>query len=243
MPVFDSFSLDYRVCNYLNILAPTDFTQCYKKVFIYENEYAYFCATERKKFTIFMKKIFLTAIIGLLALRVSAQKYVPVIKEGTVLTYDAFSRGLGQHITLTLTVTNFGGDPLKLIWNVEGYGTGTFAIPAKALENGSKLVIKQPDPDGVTTLNDDETLAVISKEGFNSLVTDKSFQLNGQKFNLAASDTISYKINDKNADVLHALTDNGKNEIWVLNIPYFPLVYRAKAVTRGLDITLTGIKE
>lgn len=190
-----------------------------------------------------MKKIFLSVIITCLIFSVSAQKYVPVIKEGSVLTYDAFSKGLGQHITLTLTVTNFGGDPLKLVWSVEGYGTGTFAIAARALENGTKLVIKQPDPDGVTTLNDDETLAVISKAGFNSLITQKGFQLNGQKFTVNPADTTTYKLNDKDADILHAVTDNGKNEIWVLNIPYFPLVYRAKAVTRGVDITLTGVKE
>jgi len=189
-----------------------------------------------------MKKTLFTLIIFALCFTVSAQKYVPIIKAGTVLTYDAYSKGLGQHITLTLTVQNLAGDTIKLQWHVDDYGTGVFALQAKALENGTKLVIKQPDPDGVTSLKDDETLAVISKATFNNLVNDKTFQLNGQKYTVSA-DTTSVKLNDKVSDVFHAATDNGKNEIWVLNIPYFPLVYHAKSVTRGVDITLTGVKE
>jgi len=190
-----------------------------------------------------MKKILILAFIINVSLPALAQKYVPVVKDSTVLTYDAFSKGLGQHISLTLAISNLNGDPIRLKWSVDGYGTGTFEIPAKALANGTKLVIKQPDPDGVTKLNEDETLAVISKETFNSLVTDKTFQLNGQKFTVSTSDTATYKVNDKVADVFHAATENGKNEIWVLNIPNFPLVYKAKSVTRGVDITLTGVKE
>jgi len=190
-----------------------------------------------------MKKILILAFIINISLSASAQKYVPVVKDSTVLSYDAFSKGLGQHISLTLTVSNLNGDPIRLKWAVDGYGTGTFEIPAKALANGTKLVIKQPEPDGVTTLGNDETLAVISKATFNSMVTNKTFQLNGQKFTVLAADTATYKVNNKVADVFHAATDNGKNEIWVLNVPNFPLVYKAKSVTRGVDITLTGVKE
>jgi hypothetical protein len=189
-----------------------------------------------------MKKLLLSIFAAALSVTASAQKYVPTIKEGSVLTYDAYSKGLGQSITLTLTVKKLDTSSVKLQWNVQDYGSGIFEIPGKAFANGTKLVIKQPDPDGTTTLNDDETLAIISKATFKNLVTDKTFQLNGQKYNVVA-DTATYKVNDKPADVFHAATENGKNEIWVLNIPYFPLVYHAKSAIRGVDVTLTGIKE
>jgi hypothetical protein len=189
-----------------------------------------------------MKKLLLI-IFAAINLTASAQKYVPVIKEGTVLVYDAYSKGLGQSISLTLTVKKMDTSGVKLQWSVDGYGSGLFEITGKAFANGTKLVVKQPDPDGTTTLNDDETTAILSKATFKSLVTDKTFQLNGQKYTVAASDTATYKVNDKPADVFHATTENGKGEIWVLNIPYFPLVYHAKSVTRGVDVTLTGIRE
>ncbi|MFI5158828.1 MAG: hypothetical protein ACHQF4_08175 [Sphingobacteriales bacterium] len=189
-----------------------------------------------------MKKIIAIAFFAAICTSASAQKYVPVIKEGTVLNYDAYSVGLGQHIPLVLTVKSLG-DPVILKWDVEGYGTGTFEIPAKAMQTGTRLVFKQPDPDGATKLKDNETIIVLSKSIFNSLVTDKAAQINGMNVKVVP-DTTSYKINNKPADVFHAATDNGKYEIWVINNPDFPLIYRGKTSKgAGIDITLTGIKE
>jgi len=189
-----------------------------------------------------MKNILAIAFFAVLFTTASAQKYVPVIKEGTVLTYDAYSVGLGQHIPLVLTVKSLG-DPVVLKWDVEGYGTGTFEIPAKAMQTGTKLVFKQPDPDGATKLKDNETIIVLSKSIFNGLTTDKAAQINGLNVKVL-SDTTTYRINNKPADVFHAATDNGKYEIWVINNPNFPLIYRGKTSSgAGIDITLTAIKE
>ena len=189
-----------------------------------------------------MKKIIAFAFFTALYSAVFAQKYIPVIKQGTVINYDAYSVGLGQHIPLVLTVKSLG-DPVVLQWDVEGYGTGTFEIPAKAMQTGTKLVFKQPNPDGVTKLKDNETIIVLSKAIFNSLVTDKAAEVNGLKVKVVA-DTASYKINNKPADVFHAATGNGKYEIWVINNADFPLIYRGKTSSgAGIDITLTGIKE
>jgi hypothetical protein len=188
-----------------------------------------------------MKTTIVLAFFVALCSGAFAQKYVPVIKEGTVITYDAYSKGMGQHIPLILTIKSLG-DPVKMQWAVDGYGTGTFETPGKAMESGTKLVIKQPEPDDVTKMKDDETLVVISKATFGSLVKDKAFELNGQKFTVA-TDTASYKINDKDADIFHATSENGKGELWVFNNPDFPLIYKAKNVAKGVDFTLTAIKE
>ena len=189
-----------------------------------------------------MKKIIAFAFFAALYSVAFAQKYIPVIKQGTVINYDAYSVGLGQHIPLVLTVKSLG-DPVVLQWDVEGYGTGTFEIPAKAMQTGTKLVFKQPNPDGVTKLKDNETIIVLSQSIFNGLVKDKAFELSGQQFT-TVTDTTTYTLNNKPADVLHAKTANGKNEIWVLNNPGFPLIYRGKSnAGSGIDITLTGVKE
>jgi hypothetical protein len=188
-----------------------------------------------------MKTIIIFALSASFYSAVFAQKYVPTIKEGTVLNYDGFSKALGQHIALTLTIKSLG-DPVNIQWDVNGYGTGTFEIPAMAIDSGTKLVIKQPDPDGVTKMKNDETLILISKATFGRLVKNNAFELNGQKFTVN-TDTATYRINDRAADVFHAVSENGKGELWVLNNPDFPLIYKAKSVTRGIDFTLTGIKE
>ena len=188
-----------------------------------------------------MKPIIVLAFFACLYLPAAAQKYVPVIKEGTVLSYDGFSKNLGQHIPLTLTVKSLG-DPVSIQWYVDGYGTGTFEIPAMAIDSGTKLVIKQPDPDGITKLKNDETIIAISKATFKGMIKDNAFRLNNQKFTIT-TDTATYKINDKTVDIFHAISENGKSELWILNNPGFPLVFKAKSVTRGVDFTLTGIKE
>src|ERR1700743_873069 len=95
-----------------------------------------------------MKKLLFTIIAATAFSPAFAQKYVPVIKEGTALVYDAYSKGLGQSISLTLTVKKMDTSGVKLQWSVDGYGSGLFEITGKAFANGTKLVVKQPAPDG-----------------------------------------------------------------------------------------------
>lgn len=189
-----------------------------------------------------MKKIFGLAIIALLSTSVYAQKYVPVIKVGTVINYSANVKSLGQTFPLTLTVTNLS-DPLRLKWNVPQLGTGSFEMTAKALESGNKMGIKEPAVDDVTKLKDNETLGVLSKATFTAITTTKTIELNGQTYNVIPDpNTDPYLINDKAADIIYAATANGKNKIWVLNNPDFPLVVRVQS-TQMIDFWLDKISE
>jgi len=188
-----------------------------------------------------MKQFFLSFSLFLLGSIAFAQKYIPVIKTGTVLSYNVALKNMGQEIQLGLTVTSFA-DPIKMQWNVPGYGTGSFEMPLKALESGKKLVLSPPEPDGVTKMKDDETLLVLPKSIYSDAVKNKAFELNGFKFAVIA-DTATYKINNKVTDIMHAVSANGKNEIWILNNPDYPLICQGKGVTRGIDFYLTAIKE
>jgi hypothetical protein len=188
-----------------------------------------------------MKTLVVLAFFAGIYINAAGQKYVPVVKDGTVFNYDAFAKGLGQHIPLVFTIKSLG-DPIKIRWDVDGYGTGSFEMPAKSLQSATKVVIKQPEPDAITQIKEDETIIAISKDAFAAMIKDKVFEMNGQKF-VVAADTAVCKVNDKQLDVIYATTLNGKSEVWIINNPDFPVVYRAKNVSHGIDFTLTGIKE
>lgn len=187
-----------------------------------------------------MKKIFLFTICALVSTVLFAQKYVPQIKAGTTMDYTAIAKATGQSIPLNLKVNDIT-IPLRLQWSIPGLGSGTFEMSAKALETGKKMTVREPTADDVTKLRDDETLLILSKNSFNSLLTTKSFDLNGQTF-ILATDTKPYTINDKEADVLYAVTANGKSKMWILNNPAFPLICQTQT-NMAVDFTLKNIKE
>jgi hypothetical protein len=188
-----------------------------------------------------MKIIYATALLFCLTATAFAQKYVPQIKNGTVLNYSAHSRAFGQDIPLTLTLASITA-PVQMKYSVPQLGNGVFEMSAKAMESGKKMAIKEPSTNSVTKLKDDETLAVLSKNTFTNLTTNKTFELNGQTFTVTA-DTTVYKINDKEADVFYAVTANGKTKLWILNNPDFPLVCKLQGGPQGIDLSLNSIQE
>ena len=188
-----------------------------------------------------MKRLLLLFVIIIAAAAASAQKYIPAIKTGTVLNYSVYLKNLGQTINLDLTFTSTD-DPIKMKWNVAGYGSGFFEMPQQSLATGKKIVLSPPAPDAVTKIGNDETLLVLSKSVYNDAVNNNAFELNGLKFNVI-TDTVTYKINDKVTDIMHAVSANGKNEIWILKNPDYPLICQGKGVTRGIDFYITAVKE
>jgi hypothetical protein len=188
-----------------------------------------------------MKQFILSFALVVIGATVFGQKYIPVIKEGTVLNYSVALKNMGQTVELNLTFSSLA-DPIKMKWEVLGYGTGSFEMPVKALEAGKKTVLSPPTPDGITKLSNDETLLMISKAVYSDAVKNKAFELNGLKF-AVITDTATYKINKKVTDIIHAVSANGKNEIWILNSPDYPLICQGHGVTRGIDFYLTAIKE
>jgi hypothetical protein len=189
-----------------------------------------------------MKKIILATLFLLLATATFAQKYIPVIKIGTVMNYTAHLRNSGQNIPISLTIKSTG-DPMNVQWYVDGLGTGVFSISAKAQESGTKVAIRTPQDDDITKLKDDETFVTVSKAIYTSMAANQPFELNGIKFNVVANDTTVYKINNKIAPVLHATSANGKGQLWVLNNPDFPLICGEMMIAKGIDLTLMSVKE
>jgi len=170
-----------------------------------------------------------------------AQKYVPKLGNGSVINYNVEATAVGQKIQLMLTVTSVT-DPVTLGWSIPGLGTGSFQMTATGFASGTKMKLREPG-DGVTKLKDDETILVLSKSTFADLTKTQGFVLNGGKFTVKTDPPPApYLINDKEADVIHAVSANGKVDIWVLNNPDFPLICKLTGFG-GFDFDLATIKE
>ncbi|MFC4211293.1 hypothetical protein ACFOWA_08885 [Pedobacter lithocola] len=184
-----------------------------------------------------MKKIITICFCLALAIHAKAQKTVPEIKTGTVMSANAFVQG--QEFPLVLTVKSITA-PVSIGWSVEGYGDGAFEMSAKALESGTQfLPVTQPAL-GVTKLGDNETFGVISQAAFKTLSDTKAFTYGGAKFKVKTPDTAGIKIGGKDVDAIHVVSEDGKLELWVLNNPSFPFV--VQSVGQATDIVITDIK-
>ncbi len=186
-----------------------------------------------------MKKLYFLFLLVIPFFTASAQKYVPLIKEGTVLNYDVISSATGQKATITLKYVSVT-PPVKMSWSIPFVGAGTFEMGAKSLESGTKLFASEPDVDDVTKLDDNQTVLVLSKTTFTDLVNTKTFKVNGYTFNIQA-DTAAFKINQKDADVFHAVSTKGHRELWVLNNPAWPLVCKSLNVS-NIDYSIVSVQ-
>ena len=185
-----------------------------------------------------MKKLFLITLCLLTGNCLFAQKLVPAIKTNTVISYNLTQDGLIS--PLTFTITDFGS-PITIDWNIEGYGKGSFEMKAESLDKGNTVRIGSPVPDQITTVDTTQTIACISKAAFTDLVKTKGFVYDKLKFT-AVADKADFKLGSDVLDVIHAVANKGKVEIWILNNPDFPLICRTKNYVDGSDIDLTAIK-
>ncbi len=157
------------------------------------------------------------------------------------MNYNVKARATGQPASIELTIVSLA-PPVKIKWNIPFVGSGFFEMSAKSMQSATKTLAEEPAADEVTTMKDDQTLLVLSKDTYNSMVSNKTFQLNGYTFNVQ-TDTAAFKINKKDADVYYAVSTKGNRKIWVLNNPDFPLICRANRVTDLIDFELVGIIE
>jgi hypothetical protein len=169
-----------------------------------------------------------------------AQKYTPVIKKGTVLSYKVMSRSSGQEGIIILNISSLK-DTMKINWSLPYSSSGSFEITPKALQSGTKLTVNEPADGEVTRLNDNETLLSISKDGYNNLVNNKSFVLNGVTF-YAKPDTSSFKIDDKEANIIYVADEKGKRQLWILNSPSLPLICKSIKAAKGIDFELISLQ-
>jgi len=157
------------------------------------------------------------------------------------MTYGVIARATGQTANITLTILSLS-DPYKIRWDIPFVGTGSFEMSATSVQSAAKTLAEEPAADEVTRMKDDQTLLILSKNTYKSAVTTKTFQLNGYTFNVK-SDTATFKINKKDADVFYAVSTKGNRQIWVLNNPDFPLICKSRKVTSYIDFEIVSLTE
>ncbi|MCZ4224912.1 hypothetical protein [Pedobacter rhodius] len=184
-----------------------------------------------------MKKVIAICFCLTLAFGVKAQRTVPEIKTGTVMYATAFVQG--QEFPLLLTIKSTTA-PVSIGWSVDGYGEGAFEMSSKSVESGTQLLAVSQPALGVTKIADTETFGIISKAAFKTLVDTKTFTYGGAKFKIKTPETAAVKINGKEADVFHVISEDGKQELWILNNAAFPLI--VQSIGQATDITISEIK-
>lgn len=167
-----------------------------------------------------------------------AQKIVPQIKTNSVINYTLSQNG--QDAPMVLTFTDVG-DPIKIDWSIDGYGSGSYEMSAKALQSGKGLKPNSPQQDALTKLPDYQTVACISKDAYNDMITKQEFNFDEMNYSVKPDDQM-IKINDKQLDVVHAVATNGKGEMWILKNPKFPLICKTKDNAHGMDLSLVNIQ-
>lgn len=184
-----------------------------------------------------MKRTLLTLICLSLFTTAFAQKFLPEIKKGTILNSTGYMNG--QEFPLIFTINSLS-QPLSIGWSVDGYGEGAFEMSDKALESATKMSGGSQPAQGVTKLADDQTFGLISKAAYKNLSENKTLTYNGVKYKVKTSDTNAMKINSKEADVTHVISEDGKLELWILNQPNLPLIVQTFGMP--IDFAVTEIK-
>lgn len=166
-----------------------------------------------------------------------AQKFKPEIKEGTV--FNCAANVNGQEFPLVLTVKNLT-DPIAIAWSVEGYGDGTFEISKTSLATATKLAVVTQPATGTTKVTEGETFGFISQSAFKDLKDKGEFVYSDLKFKLVNPDDKPFKLGDQEVDALHAISEDKKVDVWVLNDSKMPLLLQT--IGASTDITIKEIK-
>jgi hypothetical protein len=197
------------------------------------------CVNSHK--TCCMKKITLGLCLLVAASSWAQDKYAPVIKQGTRLAYSAYVNGQTFPCTFSLDSVNTGY--LKVGWNVEGFGTGTWVMKSKSLETGLKGFWDQPAPGTQQEIPDDQTILVFSKAQWDQLQKDKKFDFDKQSFAVKTqTEQQELKIAGKPVDAFLAENTNGTTRIWILNNAAFPLLLKIEGNTLGADLTINSVE-
>jgi len=188
-----------------------------------------------------MKKLTCVLLLAMANLAASAQKIVPVIKQGTAINYNFKLHD--QQSGLELVVKKLA-DTVILNWRLRGFAGGNYVIVPAAFQRADKLSFTQPVPNQNVVLPADQTLfCIISKNAFNNLIKNHSYVYDNTTYDLKDdADQDPLTTSDGQLDVLHVVARDETTELWILNNPDFPLICKIKGNPLGIDFTVSSIK-
>lgn len=187
-----------------------------------------------------MKKLLFALLLISSFAGLAQDKFSPPIRKGSKLSYTLFTNG--NTIPFSALIDSLGKEYVKLKWNIEGIGTGTWVMKKKSLESATHGYWNQPNPDSEEVLDDDMTVIVLSQAQWNSLQQDKKVTYNDAAFTVKQGDAIPVRLNGKTVDAIQLDGPGSNVHLWILNNPDFPALLKVEGNPHGVDLEVTNIE-
>jgi hypothetical protein len=188
-----------------------------------------------------MKKITLAFCLLVALLSHAQEKFIPAIKQGTKLNYSASLNG--QTFPCTFSFDSIAANYVKVGWSVEGFGSGTWVMKSKSLENGAKGYWGQPTPGTMEEMADDQTVLLFSKAQWDMLQKEKKLNFDQQTFSVKTpSEQQQLKLSGKPVDALFLENANSSTRLWVLNNAAFPVMLKIEGNSLGADLAISSVE-
>lgn len=188
-----------------------------------------------------MKKIIYGLCLFVTVHAVAQDKYVPAIKQGTALHYAAIVNG--QNYPCTFSFDSVATDYIRIGWNIEGLGSGSWVMKKKSLDSGTRGYWNQPNPGAQEEVGDDQTVLLFSRAQWDALQKDKKINFDQQTYTVKApSEKQQFQISGKTVDAVYLENQNSTTHIWILNNAAFPVLLKIEGNTQGADLVLNSVE-
>jgi hypothetical protein len=188
-----------------------------------------------------MKRM-ITVLCMLCAVYAAAQnKYVPAIKQGTKLNYAIYFNG--QTFSGIFSLDSVSADYVKVGWNIDQLGMGSWIMKSKSINNGVRGYWGQPSPGINEELPEDVTVLLFSKAQWASLQKDKKLTFDQQTFTLKEpSEKQLLNLSGQTVDALMLESQNSSTRIWILNSASYLVLLKIEGNTLGADLTISSVQ-
>lgn len=185
-----------------------------------------------------MKNIFLTFFFCVFFQMVTAQEFIPTIKNNTELNYVCKLHGQTRTLQLKAKISS---DTLKLDLDTRGVKSTIVTMP-EALKKGNALSYNQGEYSNVLQLKPNETFFMISRSAYQDLIKNSQFIYNNTTYVLNESeDKNTLIIEGKSLETLHVIAQIDQTEMWIVKNPDFPLIIKTAKNPLGINWTLVKI--
>ena len=168
-------------------------------------------------------------------------KFVPSLKQGSVLNYTIFFNG--QTYAAKFSLDSISNDYIKIGWNIDQLGNGAWAMKSKSINSGVRGFWGQPTAGMTEELPDDQIVLLFSKAQWASIQKDKKLTFDQQTYTQKQpSEQQQLKLTGKTVDALFFESDNGSTRIWILNSASYPVLLKIEGNTVGADLTVNSVE-
>ena len=162
------------------------------------------------------------------------------IKKGSKLTYNISTSD--RDIPFLIIVDSISPAFVRLKWQVEGHGDGSWSMKSKSLETGNRGAWEDPQVGTDTELPEEQTVLLLSNTGYNSLLTKGKTEYDQQSYTVKQpTEQQQIKLNGKVVETFYMESDNGNSRIWVLKNSSFPAILKIEGNPVGPNLFIQQI--